>query len=287
MNENIVMAGTSKRLEAVVAQRRIVWKICGSYPAQRRHLPICATVLLNSQGFIIIVAFCHAWNEGASLNIGPRQLNGFPFLTPNTQEYTGSINIHQDIAVASTTHNRLLTPILHIQYDQHTIDPRADGALHYEPRTLTQPSRTLENTEKGICTFWRHMSSRSLGLRQGLHLHAQSLSSRVEQGVRTAKSDEDIEYSAMQVSPEQGQFMALLVSTQVRKAIEVGTYTDICVVRSPSATRRWDTHRMRHIRKVDSRRPNILGAGWCCRQNRPASHRPSIHYRTARRGRNL
>ena len=36
------MAGMSKRLEAAVAPKGVMWKISSSYPTQRRYLPLCA-----------------------------------------------------------------------------------------------------------------------------------------------------------------------------------------------------------------------------------------------------
>ena len=81
------------------------------------------------------------------------------------------------------------------------------------------------------------MSSRSLGLTDTIYTYMLNNSLRESKAcsaLRTAT--EHIEYSTMQVSPEQGQFMALLVSLlQVRKAIEVGTYTGysaLCVAQA-------------------------------------------------------
>lgn len=81
------------------------------------------------------------------------------------------------------------------------------------------------------------MSSRSLGLTDAVYTYMLNNSLRESKACSALrKATEDIEYSAMQVSPEQGQFMALLVSLiQVRKAIEVGTYTGysaLCVAQA-------------------------------------------------------
>ena len=81
------------------------------------------------------------------------------------------------------------------------------------------------------------MSSRSLGLTDKLYTYLLNNSLRESAACSALrKATEEIEYSAMQVSPEQGQFMALLVSLlQVQKAIEVGTYTGysaLCVAQA-------------------------------------------------------
>lgn len=81
------------------------------------------------------------------------------------------------------------------------------------------------------------MSSRSLGLTDTVYAYLLNSSLRESPACSALrKATEEIEYSAMQVSPEQGQFMALLVSLlQVRKAIEVGTYTGysaLCVAQA-------------------------------------------------------
>ena len=81
------------------------------------------------------------------------------------------------------------------------------------------------------------MSSRSLGLTDTVYTYMLNNSLRESEACSSLrKATEDIEYSTMQVSPEQGQFMALLVSLlQVRKAIEVGTYTGysaLCVAQA-------------------------------------------------------
>lgn len=81
------------------------------------------------------------------------------------------------------------------------------------------------------------MSSRSLGLNDTVYTYMLNNSLRESKACSALRNaTENIEYSAMQVSPEQGQFMALLVSLlQVRKAIEVGTYTGysaLCVAQA-------------------------------------------------------
>ena len=81
------------------------------------------------------------------------------------------------------------------------------------------------------------MSSRSLGLTDKVYNYLLNSSLRESSACSALrKATEEIEYSTMQVSPEQGQFMALLVSLlQVRKAIEVGTYTGysaLCVAQA-------------------------------------------------------
>ena len=81
------------------------------------------------------------------------------------------------------------------------------------------------------------MSSRSLGLTDTVYTYLLNSSLRESPACSALrKATEEIEYSAMQVSPEQGQFMALLVSLlEVRKAIEVGTYTGysaLCVAQA-------------------------------------------------------
>ena len=128
MNENIVMAGMSKRLEATVAPKGV---LCGKSAVliqpKEGICPYALTVLLNSQGCIHLYRglFAMRGMNGTSLNIGPRQIERLPIPDPKyLQEYTASINIHQAISAASTIHNRLslIGQILHLQYDQRTID---------------------------------------------------------------------------------------------------------------------------------------------------------------------
>ena len=81
------------------------------------------------------------------------------------------------------------------------------------------------------------MSSRSLGLTDKVYTYLINNSLRESPACSALrKATEEIEYSTMQVSPEQGQFMAFLVSLlHVRKAIEVGTYTGysaLCVAQA-------------------------------------------------------
>ena len=81
------------------------------------------------------------------------------------------------------------------------------------------------------------MSSRSLGLSENVYTYLLDHSLRDSQAcldLRAATAD--MEFGGMQVSPEQGQFMALLVSLMgVKKAIEVGTFTGysaLCVAQA-------------------------------------------------------
>jgi predicted O-methyltransferase YrrM len=81
------------------------------------------------------------------------------------------------------------------------------------------------------------MSSRSLGLTDEVYTYLLENSLRESITCRALrKKTETIKYNAMQISPEQGQFMSFLVSLlNVKKAIEVGTYTGystLCVAQS-------------------------------------------------------
>ena len=81
------------------------------------------------------------------------------------------------------------------------------------------------------------MSSRSLGLTDKVYTYLLDNSLRESPACSALRKEtENIEYSAMQVSPEQGQLMSLLVSMlHVHKAIEVGTYTGysaLCVAQA-------------------------------------------------------
>ena len=68
------------------------------------------------------------------------------------------------------------------------------------------------------------MSSRSLGLTDKVYTYLLDNSLRESPACSALRKEtENIEYSAMQVSPEQGQLMSLLVSMlHVHKAIEAG-----------------------------------------------------------------
>ena len=81
------------------------------------------------------------------------------------------------------------------------------------------------------------MSSRSLGLSEELYHYLLSHSLRETQACADLRAaTETMEFGRMQVSPEQGQFMAFLVSLlAVKKAIEVGTFTGysaLCVAQA-------------------------------------------------------
>ena len=81
------------------------------------------------------------------------------------------------------------------------------------------------------------MSSRSLGLSESVYSYMLSHSLREsEYCQKLRKETNSMEYGMMQISPEQGQFMGLLVSLlSVKKAIEVGTFTGysaLCVAQS-------------------------------------------------------
>jgi len=81
------------------------------------------------------------------------------------------------------------------------------------------------------------MSSRSLGLSQEVYSYLLQNSLRDTKACRDLReATETMDYADMQVSPEQGQFMALLVSLlDVKKAIEVGTFTGysaLCVAQA-------------------------------------------------------
>ena len=81
------------------------------------------------------------------------------------------------------------------------------------------------------------MSSRSLGLSDSVYTYLLEHSLRESDACKALRRrTETVEYNAMQVSPEQGQFMAWLVSLlQVKKAIEVGTFTGysaLCVAQA-------------------------------------------------------
>lgn len=78
------------------------------------------------------------------------------------------------------------------------------------------------------------MSNRTLNLDDNLYSYILSASSRESNLlVELRKETESVELSIMQIAPEQGQFMALIVKLlQAKRAIEIGTYTgysSICV----------------------------------------------------------
>ncbi|MEC7985088.1 MAG: class I SAM-dependent methyltransferase [Myxococcota bacterium] len=81
------------------------------------------------------------------------------------------------------------------------------------------------------------MSSRSLGLSETVYSYLLDHSLRESEPCRALRAETALmEYGRMQVSPEQGQFMALLVSLlHVKKAVEVGTFTGysaLCVAQA-------------------------------------------------------
>ena len=81
------------------------------------------------------------------------------------------------------------------------------------------------------------MSSRSLGLSESVYSYMLNHSLRESESCQKLREETNsMEYGMMQISPEQGQFMGLLVSLlSVKKAIEVGTFTGysaLCVAQS-------------------------------------------------------
>lgn len=71
------------------------------------------------------------------------------------------------------------------------------------------------------------MSKQSIGLSSELHEYLLSVSLREHPVLRALREQTAGHHQArMQISPEQGQFMALLIkTTQARKALEVGVFT--------------------------------------------------------------
>lgn len=71
------------------------------------------------------------------------------------------------------------------------------------------------------------MSSRSINLERDLHAYLCSVSVREHEVLAKLRVEtEGLEWSGMQISPEQGQFMALLVELiGARRALEVGVFT--------------------------------------------------------------
>ena len=132
------------------------------------------------------------------------------------------------------------------------------------------------------------MSSRSLGLTDTVYTYMLNNSLRESEACSALrKATEDIEYSTMQVSPEQGQFMALLVSLlQVRKAIEVGTIRGTAPM-SPKFYPKKECLSHATYPKSDSRRSTywehlVLQKKLTC-----VSHLPSIHSPHCKKRRNL
>ena len=81
------------------------------------------------------------------------------------------------------------------------------------------------------------MSSRSLGLSESVYSYMLHHSLRESEHCQKLRGETALmEYGMMQISPEQGQFMGLLVSLlSAKKAIEVGTFTGysaLCVAQS-------------------------------------------------------
>ena len=94
-------------------------------------------------------------------------------------------------------------------------------------------------------------------------------------------------HAGMQISPEQGQFMALLVKLiGARRAVEIGVFTGYsALTRRARAARRRPAARLRHQRRVHARRPALLGAGRRRAQDRPAARAGARDPRRAARRR--
>lgn len=72
------------------------------------------------------------------------------------------------------------------------------------------------------------MSSRTLDMTDDLHAYMLDVSVREPDVLRRLREEtfEKVEYARMQISPEQGRFMALLTElTGAKKMVEVGTFT--------------------------------------------------------------
>ena len=128
MNENIVMAGMSKRLEAAVAPKGV---LCGKSAVLLQPKPeICPyalTVLLNSQAFVNLYQglFAMRGMNGSSLNIGPRQIEKLPSPAPKyLQKYEGTVPPKSKISSATTIYDRLsmLGISLHRHQDQNILE---------------------------------------------------------------------------------------------------------------------------------------------------------------------
>src|ERR1700757_7238 len=117
------------------------------------------------------------------------------------------------------------------------------------------------------------MAGRQVSLTDRLQAYARPLSWRgppllAELRAETAK----LPAAGMQISPEQGQFMALLVELiGARRTLEVGTFTGYSPPRGgarPAA--RGPADRLRCQRAVHRHRPALLGQGRRCGQDRAA-----------------
>ena len=78
------------------------------------------------------------------------------------------------------------------------------------------------------------MSNRTLSIDDRIYDYLLSVSLKESELLKQLREETaDIEFSEMQISPEQGQFMALLVKLMgARRALEIGTYTgysSICI----------------------------------------------------------
>ena len=105
------------------------------------------------------------------------------------------------------------------------------------------------------------MSTRTISLDDRLYHYLQAVSLREPDVlVRLRAETARLAAAGMQISPEQGQFMALLVRlTGARRCLEVGTFTGYsalaCALALPP---RWPPGHPRHQRRVDGHGPAPL-----------------------------
>src|SRR5262245_42010308 len=104
----------------------------------------------------------------------------------------------------------------------HLLRLRSDAAQDRLPRR-SGARRTIRPSRRGIA----FMANRSLSLDDRLYDYVLSSSLREPQLLKELRAETaKLPAAGMQIGPEQGQFMALLVElTGTRRALEIGTFT--------------------------------------------------------------
>ena len=117
------------------------------------------------------------------------------------------------------------------------------------------------------------MSSRTLNLDDALYRYLLEHSLREHPAqIALREATRRQPHAGMQISPEQGQFMALLVRLLgARRTIEIGVFTGYSALSvALGAARRWSPARLRRQRRLHPGRPAVLAAGRRRAQDRSA-----------------
>ena len=281
MNENIVVAGMSKTLEAAVAPKGV---LCGKSAVLIQPNPgICPyalTVLLNSMGFgnLYRGLFAMRGMSGTSLNIGPRQIEQLP--VPESQY----LQIYAMPSVQTKTfYQRLQSTIVSLCWVESSIKTKArpSSTSPNKPFAMLWPIVLIPNrnqgTEMSFITFYttsrRRMSSRSLGLTNKVYTYLLNNSLRESpacSGLRTATKTSNTVWCKFLRNKDSSchYWYPYFMFVKPSKWEPIRMQRIVC---GTGTAWRWNSYRMWYLRTMDQYRTSILGASRCCERNRSSN----------------